>query len=61
LDDAAFLVALVEQLRGTSVFLAGISGGGGGFAEHPAGNDLTETLSGVSGDVGVSSGLEKRG
>jgi polyhydroxybutyrate depolymerase len=35
LDDVAFLVALVEQLRGTSVFLAGLSNGGG-FAEHVA-------------------------
>jgi polyhydroxybutyrate depolymerase len=39
LDDAAFLVALVEQLRGTSVFLAGISNGGG-FAEHVARHGL---------------------
>jgi polyhydroxybutyrate depolymerase len=35
LDDAAFLVALVRHLSGTSVFLAGISNGGG-FAEHVA-------------------------
>jgi polyhydroxybutyrate depolymerase len=39
LDDVAFLVALVEQLRGTSVFLAGISNGGG-FAEHVARHGL---------------------
>jgi polyhydroxybutyrate depolymerase len=35
LDDAAFLVALVRHLSGTSVFLAGMSNGGG-FAEHVA-------------------------
>jgi poly(3-hydroxybutyrate) depolymerase len=35
LDDAAFLVSLVRHLSGTSVFLAGISNGGG-FAEHAA-------------------------
>jgi len=39
LDDVAFLVALVEQLRGTSVFLAGMSNGGG-FAEHVARHGL---------------------
>jgi polyhydroxybutyrate depolymerase len=35
LDDVAFLAALVEQLGGTAVFLAGLSNGGG-FAEHVA-------------------------
>ncbi|HEV3293269.1 MAG TPA: hypothetical protein VG123_30190 [Streptosporangiaceae bacterium] len=35
LDDAAFLRALVGELGGTRVFLAGISNGGG-FAEHVA-------------------------
>jgi len=35
LDDVAFLAALAEQLGATSVFLAGLSNGGG-FAEHVA-------------------------
>jgi polyhydroxybutyrate depolymerase len=35
LDDAAFLRALVGELGGTPVFLAGMSNGGG-FAEHVA-------------------------
>ena len=39
LDDVAFLVALAAQLRGTSVFLAGMSNGGG-FAEHVARHGL---------------------
>jgi polyhydroxybutyrate depolymerase len=39
LDDAAFLVALAGRLGGTSVFLAGVSNGGG-FAEHVARHGL---------------------
>jgi polyhydroxybutyrate depolymerase len=39
LDDAAFLVALVEHLSATSVFLAGLSNGAG-FAEHVARHGL---------------------
>jgi poly(3-hydroxybutyrate) depolymerase len=39
LDDAAFLAALVERLSATSVFLAGLSNGGG-FAEHVARHGL---------------------
>jgi len=39
LDDAAFLVAVVRCLSGTSVFLAGLSNGAG-FAEHVARHQL---------------------